>query len=94
MSKRLDWAQFASTLPQSPTILDFSTWLQRVANLVRSKQISSSSGNRSSSDPKRKVVLYASDGPERQLKCFYCVGPLKMFDCKKFLELSVPNRWS
>ncbi|XP_065363858.1 uncharacterized protein LOC135957111 [Calliphora vicina] len=94
MSKRLDWAQFASTLPQLPTILDYSTWLQRVANLVRSVQISSSSGNRSSSDPKRKVVLYASDGPERQLKCFYCVGPHKIFDCKKFLELSVPNRWS
>ncbi|XP_065365551.1 uncharacterized protein LOC135958583 [Calliphora vicina] len=94
MSKRLDWAQFASTLPQLPTILDFSTWLQRVANLVRSVQISSSSGNRSNSDPKRKVVLYASDGPERQLKCFYCVGPHKIFDCKKFLELSVPNRWS
>ncbi|XP_065368851.1 uncharacterized protein LOC135961283 [Calliphora vicina] len=94
MSKRLDWAQFASTLPQLPTILDFSTWLQRVANLVRSVQISSLSGNRSSSDPKRKVVLYASDGPERQLKCFYCVGPHKIFDCKKFLELSVPNRWS
>ena len=78
ITKRLDFAHSASTLSQLPTNLDFSTWLQRVANLVRSVQISSSSGNSSSIDSKRKVVSYGSDGPERQLKCFYCVGPHKI----------------
>ena len=38
--------------------------------------------------------MYLSDGLERQLKGFYFVGPYKIFDFKKFLELSVANRWS
>lgn len=38
MNRRLDWAQYASSLRSWPTVLDFSNWLQGVANLIRSVQ--------------------------------------------------------
>ena len=90
MCKRMEWAGYASTIKPYPTILDFSKWLKGVADLVR--MIQSVSGNRQNSEPKRKVVLHAAEGQRKQ-ECPMCQANHKLFECKKFGSLSVPNRW-
>ncbi|XP_065361998.1 uncharacterized protein LOC135955572 [Calliphora vicina] len=92
MSKRMEWARCASTIKPYPTILDFSKWLKDVADLVR--MVQTTSGNRQNNEPKRKVVLHAADGQRKQQECPMCQANHKIFDCRKFGSLSMPNRWS
>lgn len=90
MSKRLEWAQYASALPW-PTVLDFSKWINGVANLIRSVQSVNASRP---TEIKKKVVLYATDNQQKQSDCPLCRGNHKIFECKKFVAMSVPNRWN
>ena len=92
MSKRMEWARHASTIKPYPTILDFSNWLKGVADLVRIVQ--GTSLIRQNNEPKRRVFLHAVDGQSKQQECPMCQDCHKIFECKKFNSLSVPNRWN
>lgn len=91
MSKRMEWALYASSIKPYPTVSDFSSWLKSVADLVRIVQ--STNVSRSNNEPKRKIVLHAVDGQRKPQECAMCKAPHKIFDCKKFTSMNVANRW-
>ena len=91
LSKRMEWARYASTIKPYPTVLDFNTWLKDVADLVQS--IQGVSGNLNYSESKRKVVLHTVDEKRKQ-ECPMCHGNHKLFECKRFSSLSVPDRYT
>ncbi|XP_067629658.1 uncharacterized protein [Eurosta solidaginis] len=98
MSKKMDWAKYASAIKPYPTIADFSNWLTEVANLVCTLQ--DCEGRRS------RVVLHAVENNNKEnvkvekdrLKgtatCAICRGQHKVHTCKKFLESNAANRWA
>ena len=90
MSKRMEWARYASSIKPYPTVLDFNRWLKDIAELVQI--IQGVSGTKQNSEPKKRVVLHAVDD-QRKHKCPMCQCNHKLFECKKFSLLSVPDRW-
>ncbi|XP_023158646.1 uncharacterized protein LOC111591636, partial [Ceratitis capitata] len=88
MSKRIEWATYAASIRPYATIVQFSQWLTRLANVI-----SSVNDVELIRDPKRRVVLHAAESQRRQ-SCPICCGPHKTAECNKFIEFTVPRRWT
>ncbi|XP_061398464.1 uncharacterized protein LOC133334184 [Musca vetustissima] len=84
MSKKLEWARVATNIRPYPTIIHFSDWLCEMANLICVVQ------EVESKDQKRRVLLHSTG---QQIQCNICQGEHRIYDCRRFLNLSIPDRW-
>ncbi|XP_073819921.1 uncharacterized protein [Musca autumnalis] len=84
MSKKLEWARVATTIQPYPTIINFSDWLCEMANPICIVQ------DVDSKDQKRRVLLHST---QQQLQCPICQGQHKIYDCRRFLNMSVLDKW-
>ncbi|XP_073831553.1 uncharacterized protein [Musca autumnalis] len=84
MSKKLEWARVATTIQPYPTIINFSDWLCEMANLICIVQ------DVDSKDQKRRVLLHST---QQQLQCPICQGQHKIYDCRRFLNMTVLDKW-
>ncbi|XP_017461425.1 PREDICTED: uncharacterized protein LOC108354765, partial [Rhagoletis zephyria] len=94
MSKRIEWARFASVIQPYATIVHFSEWLTQTANLICTVQSFDSKET-----IKRRVVLYATENQREKhstptLKCVICQHGHKLADCQRFIKMTVPDRWT
>lgn len=84
MSKKLEWARVATQIQPYPTIIHFSDWLCEIANLICIVQ------DVEYKDQKRRVLLHSTG---QQIQCPMCQGQHRIYDCRRFLNLNVPDRW-
>ncbi|XP_017487272.1 PREDICTED: uncharacterized protein LOC108375640, partial [Rhagoletis zephyria] len=87
MSKRIEWAVFASSLQPYATVQHFSDWLTKLANVICTVY-----DGETARDSKRRVVLHAAES-QRHPTCPICQGQHKPADCSQFSQLTVPKRW-
>ncbi|XP_053960415.1 uncharacterized protein LOC128864687 [Anastrepha ludens] len=87
MSKRIEWAVFASSLQPYATVQHFSDWLTQLANVICTVY-----DGEAAKDSKRRVVLHAAES-QRHSACPICQGQHKPADCTQFSQLTVPERW-
>ncbi|XP_073824972.1 uncharacterized protein isoform X1 [Musca autumnalis] len=62
----------------------FSDWLSEMANLIC---IIHDVDNK---EQKRRVLLHSTS---QQIQCIFCKGQHKIYDCRRFLNLNVQDRW-
>ncbi|XP_044573977.1 uncharacterized protein LOC123258165 [Drosophila ananassae] len=95
ISKRVDWARHAATIQPYPTIVDFSSWLMELANVVCVV------ANIDGREPKRRL-LHASvdrEQDEQQESCHrncpICegLGQHAVRDCQRFIGATPTERW-
>lgn len=84
MSKRLEWAKIAININPYPTIEHFSDWLSEVVNLICLIQ------DVNNNESKRRV-LHAI---EMVQQCPVCKENHKIYNCLKFLNFKVDERWA
>ncbi|XP_036217946.2 uncharacterized protein [Bactrocera oleae] len=87
MSKRVEWASFAALIQPYATVKHFSEWLSKLANIICTVCVDSSS-----KEWKYRPVLHTVQ-QQRSVRCPICQGHHKPAECARFLEYSVPNRW-
>ncbi|XP_044571285.1 uncharacterized protein LOC123257215 [Drosophila ananassae] len=95
ISKRVDWARHAATIQPYPTIVDFSSWLMELANVVC--VVADIDGR----EPRRRL-LHASvdreqdEQPEScRRNCPICegLGQHAVRDCQRFIGATPTERW-
>ncbi|XP_070139042.1 uncharacterized protein [Drosophila bipectinata] len=95
ISKRVEWARHALTIQPFPTIVDFSSWLMELANVVC--MVADIDGK----EPRRRL-LHASidhEQDEQQESCLrncpICegLGQHAVWDCQRFIEATITDRW-
>ncbi|XP_044573590.1 uncharacterized protein LOC123257729 [Drosophila ananassae] len=94
ISKRVDWARHAATIQPYPTIVDFSSWLMELANVVC--VVADIDGK----EPRRRL-LHASvdrEQDEQQESCRNCpicegLGQHAVRDCQRFIAATPTERW-
>ena len=96
-ARQLQWAEKCISLGRTPTVIDFSMWLnclRRVVNVVTDSLPTNSSGIKrhhpTSNLNSRKFMNVAIEK-----MCILCDGECTFLDvCKEFLTLTVNGRWS
>ncbi|XP_054091903.1 uncharacterized protein LOC105220591 [Zeugodacus cucurbitae] len=87
LSKRVEWASFAALLQPHATVKHFSDWLSKLANIICTVC------DDPYRDSKARMVLHTVQ-PQRSTRCPICQEQHKVAECARFLEYSVPRRWT
>lgn len=106
-SKQLEWTQHAMSIKPRPTVVDFSTWLKKIAECIsilvsssHTRPTSSSTFVRnppSHSQPNHrpgKHVLVNVPLPTSSQSCEVCYGPHIVTECPRFWYMKPIDRWS
>ncbi|XP_017471852.1 PREDICTED: uncharacterized protein LOC108363101 [Rhagoletis zephyria] len=92
MSKKIEWARRAATISPYPNIQHFSDWLSEIAALI------SVVLDNEPREPRRRPVFHVAEIQRNNvtstLKCSVCSAKHKPFECKRFLDASIADRWS
>lgn len=98
-SKRLEWAQHSMNIVPRPTAIDFSNWLQVMAQCVStiSAQLASvqtgQSNNQQRQRQDKRVLLHVAQAAATS-SCDVCNRPHTMIECNKFHRMPTGERWA
>ncbi|XP_075162885.1 uncharacterized protein LOC142235518 [Haematobia irritans] len=94
MNRQMEWGEKCLSLKESPSILDFSQWLEtlrRVANIVHDTlpyAPNVSTNRRQTTNPSRKFACVAVKN------CVVCEGVCtSVGKCKQFIQMSTDEKW-
>ncbi|XP_070137780.1 uncharacterized protein [Drosophila bipectinata] len=95
ISKRVEWARHDLTIQPFPTIVDFSSWLMELANVVC--MVADIDGK----EPRRQLLHASIDhGQDEQQEsclrnCPICegLGQHAVWDCQRFIGATTTDRW-
>lgn len=99
MSIRISWSTHSITLPGHPTILEFSEWIEKLADSIdrvpTGNAVSIQSSDRKP-PTKKASVMYASEASSdhKPPTCVQCKGEHFIFNCQNFMKLSTDARWT
>ncbi|XP_075164615.1 uncharacterized protein LOC142237138 isoform X2 [Haematobia irritans] len=94
MNRQMEWGEKCLSLKESPSVLDFSQWLEtlrRVANIVHDTlpyAPNVSTNRRQTTNPSRKFACVAVKN------CVVCEGVCtSVGKCKQFIQISTDEKW-
>ncbi|XP_044573583.1 uncharacterized protein LOC123257723 [Drosophila ananassae] len=95
ISKRVDWARHPATIRPYPTIVDFSSWLTELANVVC--MVADIDGK----EPRRRLLHASVDREQEEQQescrrnCPICegLGQHAVRDCQRFIGATPTERW-
>lgn len=103
MSRRLEWAAVALNIQPYPSVKHFANWLQGVARLISAvapqSTMAKPTASTSSSGPpltrsKHVLLNVQRDAHKHQTAgCNFCGEQHNTHSCKKFLRLTMEDRW-
>lgn len=93
---RRDWEGF-KIAGELPTINDINKFLKQKCDVLEKLEVcktTNKNGQEISSKKTRSYGFSATDKIQEsdKIKCYYCKNEHSIFYCKRFLELSIPNR--